>query len=289
MQQKLGKIGLFLVAIIWGSGFVASALALESFQPFQILALRFTLAFGVLLGLNARRLSHLTWRQVRGGGLVGVFLFLGFAFQTVGLQYTTPSKNAFLTAVNVVIVPFLSLIILGDRVPRSALLGALVTLVGIGLLSYSGDLAGINRGDLMTLVCAVFFALQIFYTDYYLEGTPAWALLLAQMGVAAGLSWLSVALTGLSTQAVQPAGIVSVLYLGLVSTLVSYGIQTLSQRYTTSSETAIILSTEAFFGMLASALILQEPISLQMVVGGLVIFLGILVVELDLLGDRGRG
>lgn len=286
MNRTLGKIGLFVVAIIWGSGFVASALALDSFQPFQILALRFTIAFLAILALNYNKVRSLTWQSMKGGGMIGIFLFLAFAFQTIGLQYTTASKNAFLTAVNVVIVPFLALIILKNRISRSALIAAIVTLIGIGFLSYSGDFSGVNMGDLLTLVCAVFFALQIFYTDYFIRGSEAWVLLFAQMFVAAVLSWVFVLFTGFPTAAITRDGILSVLYLGLISTLLAYGIQTVCQKYTTSNETAIILSTEAFFGMLASAIILREPITINMVIGGILIFLGILIVELNLFGGN---
>lgn len=282
MNKYLGKIGLVIVAVIWGSGFVASALALEDYSPYQILALRFTLAFVVWLIINMRNLKRFSVTTMWRGSLLGVFLFLAFAFQTVGLQYTTPSKNAFLTAVNVVIVPLLGYLIFKKKLQFKNIIGSFVTLIGIALLSLTSSLGSVNLGDILTLICAVFFALQIFSTDYFVKQEEIWALMLLQMGVAALLSWITLFVTNGNIPTLQLTTMLPILYLGLVSTLLAYFIQTLSQKKTTSSEAAIILSTEAFFGMISSVIILHERISINMFFGAVLIFIGILIVELEI-------
>lgn len=282
MKKYYGTIILLGVAVIWGSGFVASALALNTYSPFQILALRFTLAFLILLANNISHLSVLTWSKWRQGGLIGLFLFLAFALQTIGLQYTTASKNAFLTATNIVIIPFLTWFILKRPLSWNAVIGASITLGGIGLLSLNGSLNGINYGDVLTLICALFFALQIFYTEFYVKKLATWEIMFMQMGVAALLSWVMVAFEGdlaldLSLQALSP-----IIYLGLFSTLIAFGLQTYAQRFTTSNQASLILSTEAFFGMIAAVIILNEALTANLLIGAFFIFLGILVVELKL-------
>ncbi|MGO4929014.1 DMT family transporter [Fundicoccus sp. Sow4_D5] len=282
MKKYYGTIILLGVAVIWGSGFVASALALNTYSPFQILALRFTLAFLILLASNISRLSVLTWSKWRQGGLIGLFLFLAFAFQTIGLQYTTASKNAFLTATNIVIIPFLTWFILKRPLSWNAVIGASITLGGIGLLSLNGSLNGINYGDVLTLICALFFALQIFYTEFFVKKLATWEIMFMQMGVAALLSWVMVAFEGdlaldLSLQALSP-----IIYLGLFSTLIAFGLQTYAQRFTTSNQASLILSTEAFFGMIAAVIILNEALTANLLIGAFFILLGILVVELKL-------
>jgi drug/metabolite transporter (DMT)-like permease len=281
MNSYIGKIGLMLVAIIWGTGFVASALALENYSAYQILAIRFTIAFLVLLVLNIKRLKVLSAKTIKRGSLLGVFLFLAFAFQTVGLQFTTPSKNAFLTAVNVVIVPFLGYLLLKKKLSVKSIVGSFVTLIGIALLSLTGSVGSFNLGDILTLICAVFFALQIFVTDLFVNEEETWSLMLLQMGSAAILSWITLFVTGDKLPVLEFKSLMPVLYLGLVSTLLAYFIQTASQKYTTSSQAAIILSTEAFFGMISSVIILSERVSINMLVGAVFIFIGILIVELE--------
>lgn len=282
MRKNIGKIGLMFVAIIWGTGFVATSLALENYTPYQILAIRFTVAFVILLVLNMNKLKTLSKKTMARGSILGVALFLAFAFQTVGLQYTTASKNAFLTAVNVVIVPFLSFLILKKKLPIKNFIGSFVTLLGIGLLSLTSSIGGFNLGDSLTLICAIFFALQIFITDLFIDQEEAWALMLLQMGTASLLSWGTIFITKEAMPSIQMVHLLPVLYLGIASTLLAYFLQTVSQKYTTSSEAAIILSTEAFFGMLGSAMLLGEKISINMLAGAVLIFIGILIVELNL-------
>lgn len=280
MKRYVGTIILLVVAVIWGSGFVASALALNTYSPFQILALRFTLAFLILLASNISRLSSLTWAKWRKGSLIGLFLFLAFAFQTIGLQYTSASKNAFLTATNIVIIPFLTWFILKRPLSWHAVIGASITLGGIGLLSLNGSLEGLNFGDILTLICAVFFALQIFYTEYYVKQLATWEIMLMQMGVAALFSWLMVLIEGDLVLDLSLSGLTPIIYLGLFSTLIAFGLQTYAQQFTTSNQASLILSTEAFFGMIAAVIILNEALTVNLILGAVLIFCGILVVEL---------
>lgn len=282
MKKYIGILGLLTVAIIWGTGFVATAIGLDNYSPFQILAIRFSVAFIILLIMNIKRLKTISQKSFRRGTSLGVFLFLAFAFQTVGLQFTTPSKNAFLTAVNVIIVPFLGFLIFRKKVPVKGVVGSFVTLIGIAMLSLTSSLGGINVGDVLTLVCAVFFALQIFVTDFFVAEEETWVLMLLQMGCAAVLSWLAILVTGEGMPSIKVETVMPVLYLGIASTLIAYFLQTVSQKYTTSSQAAVILSTEAFFGMLGSVLLLGEQVSVNMLIGSIFIFIGILIVELDI-------
>lgn len=287
-MKNISKSALFLVAIIWGTGFVASSIALETLTPNEILVIRFSLAFVVLLLLNLSRLKQMKKVEILKGSLVGFFLYLGFYFQTVGLQYTTPSKNAFLTAVNIVIVPFLALIVLREKLSYKTFAGAGVTLLGIGFISLESGFQQMNQGDLLTLVCAFFFALQIFSTDIFAKEIKTWSLMLSQMGTASLLAWVSFLFSKDRFTLFHQANftlttLYPVLYLSLISTLLAYFLQTWAQRKTTSTETAVILSTEAFFGMLASVLLLNEQITVTLLIGALLIFTGILIVEVDFL------
>ncbi len=280
MKNKSGKLVLLVVAIIWGTGFVASALALEYYTPVQILALRFTIAFVISFILFRNKLKSISKRKVMKASLIGLFLFLAFYFQTVGLQYTTASKNAFLTATNIIIVPFLSFVIFKDKIKSKNILGAIVTLIGIGFLSVeAGGFTGINKGDLLTLVCAVFFALQIFYTDHVVKDIDAEVILVIQMGVAMVLSWFAVVFTKSYVMPFTFEALQSILYLGIASTLIAFGLQTWAQKHTNSTEAAVLLSTEAFFGMIASIIILKEAMTIQLLIGAVLIFTGVIIVE----------
>ncbi|MPM59381.1 hypothetical protein SDC9_106223 [bioreactor metagenome] len=225
------------------------------------------------------QLKHATKKTYLKGIGLGTILYLAFLFQTVGLVYTTPSKNAFLTAFNVVLVPFIGALFFRRKVTAPAIVGALLSISGIAVISLT-DFHGVNFGDMLTLLCAFFFALQIIFTNRFVLGENIYALTTIQMGTAAVLGVIVSLARGEFVFSAAGEGYFSIFYLGTVSTMLGFLIQTASQQFTKEAETAIILSMEAVFGMIASALFLREAITLRMLIGAALILAGVLVVEL---------
>lgn len=278
-KQMRGRIGLIIVAIIWGSGFTFSAVALDFFSPFQILAIRFTLAFLLMCLFFFKQFKHINIQSIKKGIILGVFLYFAFMFQTIGLVYTTPSKNAFLTAFNVVLVPVITAIVYKKGLNRASIIGALLSIIGIAIMSLD-NFTQINIGDLLTLICALFFALQIFYTNEFVQNENIFVLNTVQIGTAAVLGNIVALVRNDAIQPLTSRGVVSVIYLGAISTMLAFLLQTAAQRYTTGTETAIILSTEAVFGMVFSAILLKEVITGKMLLGSALILAGVLIVQL---------
>ncbi len=279
MKKYLAITGLVTVTIIWGGGFVASDMALESLRPFQIMAIRFLMASVLMGAASIRELKGINFKELQAGILMGTALFVGFAFQIVGLQYTTPSKNAFLTALNVVLVPFISFILLRKKINRKSIAGAAMAIVGVGLLSLEKNMS-LSMGDALTLVCAVGFAFQIFFTSEFVKKYRAVVLNFIQMLTAVLLSAICLFLFGETDFHVTPQGWLSVLYLGVVSTALCYLLQTASQKYVDETKAAIILSMESVFGTLFSILILHEQVTLRMVCGCVIILAAVIVSNL---------
>lgn len=278
-KQLKGRIGLTIVAIIWGSGFVFSSISLNYFSAYQVLAIRFILAFLMMLLFYSRHLKEVTTAVLKKGFVLGIFLYLAFMFQTVGLIYTTPSKNAFITAFNVVLVPVITSVLYKRKLNKPSIIGAILSIVGIAIMSLE-SFTQVNKGDLLTLAAALFFALQIIYTNEFLEKENIYLLTTAQFGTA-GLLGLGVSL--FKNDIIQPLevqGIIAAIYLGAVSTMLAFLLQTASQRYTTETETAIILSTESVFGMIFSAILLKEIITVKMLIGSFFILSGVMIVQL---------
>lgn len=115
MKRYIGDGMLLVTAFVWGSGFVVTAIALEHLTPFQVMAGRFLLATMILSILFGYKFKKMTKTVIWKGAVIGTFLYIGFVLQTYGLEYTTPSKNAFLTAINVVIVPLIGYLIYKKR------------------------------------------------------------------------------------------------------------------------------------------------------------------------------
>ncbi len=279
MRKNLAIAGLIAVTVIWGGGFVASDMALESLRPFQIMTIRFLLASLLMGTASIRKLKGMKSGEIRAGILMGAALFVGFAFQIVGLQYTTPSKNAFLTALNVVMVPFIAFVILKKKVGARSIAGAVMAIVGVGLLSLEKNLT-LGIGDALTLVCAAGFAFQIFFTSEFVKKYRAVALNFVQMLTAVLLSFVSLFLFQETEFHVTAKGWLSVLYLGVISTALCYLLQTASQKYVDETKAAIILSMESVFGTLFSILILHEQVTLRMVCGCVIILVAVIVSNL---------
>ena len=275
-------IGLALVAIIWGTGFIAVSWALDDhFPPLYLLAARFLIAFLVLGLIIHKKLSAIQQSTYLAGFITGFFLFAAFALQTVGLVYTTVSNNAFITSVHVVIVPFLYWILSKQRPDIFSFSACFITLTGIALLSLT-SLATINFGDLLTLGGALLFACHILAIGHYTCKHDPVILTLLQLGFAALFSLAGAFFLENPPEAISFKATASILYLAIFCTLLCYLLQTICQKYSTSTKTAIILSTEALFGTLFAVLLLSEALTLRMTMGAALIFIAVIIAETKL-------
>ena len=277
-----GDMILFSVAIIWGLGFIAVKIGLEDgMAPFFLMFLRFGIASIALIPLVYRKIIIKSERfkshTIKNGALLGVFTFLGFAFQTIGLNYTTTSNNAFLTGVNVVIVPFLAFVITKKPIQLKAVIAAFMTLIGIGVLTLDQALTT-NIGDLLTLICALLFAFHITITGIVASKESSKDLVFIQMATAFSLSLIASFIFRESYH-VTPKSSVAILYLGMFSTMLAFVLQTVGQRYAHSAQAAMILSTESLFGPIFAIILLGDPLNLRIVLGGIIIFSAIFLSE----------
>lgn len=281
MKKNLGVIGLLIVAIIWGSGFIAANKALETMSPLQILCIRFFIAAILMSLVTFRKLKKVDKKVLRAGIILGVLLFMAFATQTIGLKYTTPSKNAFLTSTNVVIVPFIAFVIYKKKVDRFSVVGAILALIGIGILSLNGNLT-LGFGDGLTLICAICFAFQIFFTGEFVKEYDVMTLTALQMIVAFLLSIVVILFVEDIHFQVSRFGLLSVIYLGVFSTTVAFLLQTISQKYTDETKAALVLSLESIFGTLFSILLVHEKITARMTIGCMLILGAVIIAETKL-------
>lgn len=277
-RQYRADLLLILVVAIWGSTFSIMKIILIDIDPYYFITLRFMVAFISLLLVFHNRLKYLTWSGLRKGFILGLWLLGGYAFQIVGLQYTTASRSGFITGLAVVLVPFLALVILKEVPGLMNWLGVLLAIAGLFLLTGTGGKA-INYGDYLTLLCAVSFAMQIVLLSKYLKGEDPAVLTLVQMGVVAGGAFLITLFTSsFRPITVETAGVV--VYTGLLATAFAFFIQSYAQQFTSPTHAGLIFTMEPIFGALFSFLILGELIGTGGIIGGLLIISGMLLAEL---------
>ncbi|MEK4425524.1 DMT family transporter [Solibacillus sp. FSL K6-1523] len=278
MQKYKGEILMLITAVMWGSGFIGMAVGLEYWTVFQLMAGRFLLASIILSIIFYKKLKLITKSVLWKGAVLGAILFGAFTLQTMGLEYTTPSKNAFLTALNVIIVPIIAYVIYKRRIDRFEFIAAGMAIVGIGFLSLQDSLT-INFGDFLSILCAVGFAFDIFYTNVFVKTEDALALTIVQFYTATILSMISLLALGEVPTTYSTEGIYIILYLAVFCTAVAYVCQNIGMQYANPTKSAIILSTEALFGTMFSVWLLSEILTGRMWIGCVLIFVAIIFAE----------
>lgn len=271
---------LLLTALIWGSAFAVVKNTLDSFPPASIIAMRYTIAAAITGIVFRRRLKGLTRGDVMRGALVGLLLCTAYIVQTIGLQYTSAGKNAFLTTVYVLLVPFGCCVLFRQSLHKANFIAAALMLLGIGLLSLDGESGGLNAGDVLTLICGAFFAAHIIAVERCQRKTNAYALIVLQFAFSAVFAFLYALIFERDIPLQFNMGSVGgLLYLAVFSTTIAMSLQNIGQSMAPASHAAILLSLESVFGVLFSCLLLGEKLTAKMVLGFAVIFAALVVNE----------
>ena len=284
MTRIQANLVLLLAAAIWGGGFVAQSTAMDTIGPLWFVGLRFAIAALAVLPFAMAETRRLKAPPSRGEFkafiLVGLALFMGATTQQVGLLTTSVTNSSFLTALYVIFVPVIAVVIY-RRYPHWVVWpGALMMLCGIFLLS-GGSMSSLTTGDMLSIVCAFFWAIQITLAGrFVMQSNLPLALSCTQFAVCAVLSMLVGVLVEPINYTAIASSIYEILYVGLVSSGLAFVLQVIVQRYTTAPQAAIFLSSEALFGAMFAAMFLQEKISPAGYIGCAIIFTAILLVEL---------
>lgn len=275
---------LVLVTFVWGATFVQIKDALADISPLLFNAVRMTLA-SLVLALVYRRHLRFSGATLKAGAVVGVLLWLGYELQTTGLVYTTPSKSAFLTGVSVVLVPVFLALIWRRRVNRWTALGVATAFLGLYFLtvpaaSAGGLLSGINRGDLLTLGCAVVFAFQVIFMGRAMRHHRFEQVAVLQAALAAVLMVPTVPLAERAFVTWSPRVIAAIIVTGVLGTAMAFTIQAWAQQFTPPTHTALIFMLEPVFAWMTSYVLLGERLGGRATLGAFMIIGGVLMSEL---------
>lgn len=279
MGKYKGELLMTITALMWGSGFIGMAVGLEYWTVFQLMAFRFTLATVLLCLIFHKKLKLINKTVLWKGAILGTILFTAFAVQTYGLAYTTVSKNAFLTAINVLIVPVIAFLIYKRKFDRYEVTAAMMAVVGIGFLSLTNDFT-INVGDWLSILCAVLFAFDIFYTNVFVKDEDALAITIVQFMTASVLGIIAVFVLGEVPTHIEAQGVYIIVYLAVFCTCVAYVCQNVGMQYANPTKSAIILSMESLFGTLFSVWLLHELLTGRMVFGCSLILMAVILAEI---------
>ena len=276
-----GRLALLGATLLWGSSFVVLKTTLDSVPTLWVLAIRFTGA-ALLMGIPCiKQLRKIGSGCLKAGAMMGAALYAAYTLQTFGLEYTTPGKNAFLTATYCVLVPFLWWAFAHKRPDRYNISAALVCITGMALVSLSGDF-GVGLGEGLTMCCGLFYALHIIFTSRGVEKYGVGVLTTIQFATAALLCWISAPISAPFPTAVPASAWISIAYLCIMCTGVCYLLQTIGQKYTSPQTSSILLTLESVFGTLISVVFYHEQLTVRELAGFVLIFAAVLISETKL-------
>jgi drug/metabolite transporter (DMT)-like permease len=268
---------LVLITVVWGTTFPIVKSAIESLSPAVLIASRFLIAALVLLPW-LRGVSRQLWLE---GSAIAVVLFISFVTQVVGLTEISSTRAAFITGLNVILVPFF-LVFLRHKVPLTAFVAGAVAFLGIGLMSLEGVTLSFSIGDVWVLACAISYAAYIVMMDRVVAKYNPLSLAAVQMAVVAvlGVVWaLPEVLTTPPTQAVLENWL-PIVYLGVVATALTTLAQSYAQRLVAAFQTAVVYALEPVFAAIFSFWWLGERLGALGFVGAACILVAMVICQL---------
>lgn len=279
--RHLSRLALFATAFIWGTSFVVLKNTLDTVPTLYTLTIRFGGAALIMFLAGIKDFKKLDKSYWKGGALMGVALITAYITQTYGLVYTTPGKNAFLTATYCVIVPFLYWIIYKKRPDKYNISAALLCIVGMGFVSLQNNFS-IGLGEGLTIICGFFYAAHIIIIDKYIPGRNVVLLTMVQFIVAAAISGAGALMLEEFPHEIPGDVIAALLYLSFVCTAACFFFQIFGQKHTPPSTAAIILTLESVFGTILSVIFYKEALTLRLMIGFTLIFISVILAETKL-------
>lgn len=283
-KQLKGSLSILLATVIWGSTFVAQSVGVDHVGPFTFLSLRCFLAVAMLLlvlFLRNRKdfIKILTDPRLWKAGIpCGVALFAATALQQIGLIYTTAGKGGFITTMYIIMVPILGLF-LKQKPPKMVGISVVIAAVGLYLISGAGFTA-INIGDVLILLCAVAFAVQILIMDRVAGELNSMALNMSQALVCAVVSGVCALIFDKTTW----QGILDcwfpLCWAGIMSMGIAYTLQIVGQKSIEPTTASLLMSFESVFAAISGALLLGEKFTLTEGIGCALVFVAIMLTQI---------
>jgi drug/metabolite transporter (DMT)-like permease len=278
-SKIFSSITLMAVAAIWGSAFLSMKGTLERLDVNSFLAWRFTIATLLLIAIRPSVLKKIDLPFLRKGVILGLFLSSGYIFQSFGLTLTTVSNTGFITGLYVVLTPIVAAVILRKNITLVEWFAVLVATIGLALLSFNGFKFGI--GEFLVLISALLFAFHIVGLGEWSKGLDTYALTVLQLGTCAVVTFLASFKSGF--KAPPDSGVWwSIIYTAIFATALAFIVQTWAQSFIAPSTVGVILAAEVVFAAGFGIWLLNEPVTLRIALGGLLVLASMyLIILLD--------
>ena len=293
-QKTLGNIILLITAIIWGTSFVAQSAGMDYIGPFTFNSIRTLLGGIVLIPViivmritsKGNKTDKATQRKIDkrsliGGVFCGIALCIASSFQQVGMVHTTAGKAGFITALYIIIVPFLTAVLFRKKVGLKIYMCVIIAMIGFYLLCIKKDFS-LSQGDGLVLVCALFFSVHIVVIDYFTSKNVDCVLMSCVQFFVAGIIMLicMFAFESPDINSILDARF-SILYSGVMSCGVAYTLQIVGQKRTDPTIATLLLSLESVFAALSGFIILKDDMTVKELIGCALVFIAVILAQID--------
>lgn len=275
MALVLAPWALLAVAAMWGISFVWMKDILDRQDVYSFLFSRFLVASLVMLLANPRVITRLNREILTKGSVIGTALGLGYIFQTLGLDRTTPAITGFITGLYVVLTPLIAALLLKERLTKQAWFYIVLATAGLAVLSVSGW--SIGTGEFFVLISALLFAVHILLLSQWSKKFDAYALTFVQLATCALVSGIPASINGFSAPPDFQVWSV-VVFTAVFATFFAFVIQTWAQARISATKVAVILTMEVVFAALFSVALGAEPLTLRIVLGGSMVLIAMIMI-----------
>ena len=277
---------LLLVAILWGSSYVFAKLTIQAGMHSGVInACRGTMCVIAGYLIFHKQINKMTWLDFKLGVLMGTINFLGYFLQTDALRYTTPAKNAFLTTLYVAIAPLILWLFWHERPQRKTYFAVALAIIGMAVITNVANTGlQLNFGDFLTVVSAIFWALQLIFFGKYAPPVSSPRVIIFMIGLCQGtFGWITTGLferTNL-TQIHWVQALIPLAILAIVVTFLAQGMQITAQQYTDATSAGLLLMLESFFASTMSVIMGYDPLTPQLILGGLILLLANAIMQVN--------
>ncbi len=283
MQRRLFLIlMLLIVTLFWGVTFPIIKVALYYMSPAPFLALRFAIATLMMLILVKKGHNLLKPANIRYGLIAGFMLFLGYFFQTVGLDYTTAADSGIITGLYVILLPIISFLYLKNKISRVDVVASMTAFLGLILLSYSPSGGFGNRlGDILTLICAVVYAIQIIYVSKYSKSLDSYSFTFYQLLAVSIFSGVMIPFMPGELFILNYYTIFAIVFTAIFGSFFAYYVSTVALKFVEPTTAGVIFVGEPVFAAITSVLFLHESLGKFVIIGGTIMVFSILLITLE--------
>ncbi len=276
MKPIKADLLMLVVTICWGSSYLFMKMGLGSIEEFNLIALRFGLAFVCASVIFPKTLRNIDRITIKYAAILGFILFLIFIFITFGLGTTTTSNAGFLVSLTVVFVPLISAVIFKSKLTKKLSLSIIIAIIGVGFLTIDIPFS-ITFGDILCVFAAFFYAIHIIIVGFAAPQVNTLQLGIWQLGFAGlyGLIFSFIFETPIMPNTTQ--GWIAILALSLICSALGFILQVIAQKYTTPTRTGLIFSLEPVFAALFGYMFINEIMGFTNYIGALLVIVGIII------------